>query len=78
MFVIGISGICLGYSSRELLLILSWGERKWKEAQNDLQQICNVLVGWPSIGRELGLAPGRIEEIGSRLNKVYLENKGLL
>lgn len=50
----------------------------WKEAQNDLQRICSVLADWPAIGRELGVAPGRIEEIGSRLNKVYLENKGLL
>ncbi len=50
----------------------------WKDAQKDLQMICDVLAGWPGRGKELGVKPERVNEIGVQLNRVYGENKGLL
>ncbi len=50
----------------------------WREAQKDLQQICDALAGWSALGKELGVLPERIKEMNSQLNRVYLENKGLL
>ncbi len=50
----------------------------WKDAQKDLQLICDVLSGWSDRGKELGVKPTRIKEIGSRLNEIYQDNKGLL
>ncbi|MTI12307.1 type II toxin-antitoxin system HipA family toxin [Sansalvadorimonas verongulae] len=50
----------------------------WKEAQKDLQKICDVLAGWPVIGKELGVMPGIRRDISTQLSRIYQENHGLL
>ncbi len=50
----------------------------WKEAQKDLQLICDVLSGWSDRGRALEVKPARVKEAGSRLNAIYQDNKRLL
>ena len=50
----------------------------WKEAQKDLQLICDVLSVWSDRGRALGVQPARVKEVSARLNDIYMENKGLL
>ncbi len=50
----------------------------WKEAQKDLQRICDVLAGWPDMARDTGVNRGRLKEISTCLNKVYQENRCLL
>lgn len=50
----------------------------WKEAQHDIEQVCDALNLWPTLGKELGVKPERIRDIESQLNATYRENSKLL
>ena len=72
-----------GYASKPPLrtvqkLAIYAAYSSWKDAPKDLQMICDVLAGWSDRSKELDVKPARVKEINSQLNKVYLENKGLL
>ncbi|MGB1311154.1 MAG: type II toxin-antitoxin system HipA family toxin, partial [Leucothrix sp.] len=52
--------------------------KNWKEAQHDIEEVVSALSSWAETANELAVSKETIAMIQRQLDRVYLENKGLL